>query len=102
MVMKTEIDNLTNNKENIVLVPGTKAATLFGKLLDKDRIISEDLEKMNQQLNAHDAKRLEIVGLINALTGAKQVTQELLNGYIIDVSQEKVKDKLKKSLKHSE
>ena len=50
---------------------------------------------MNQQLNAHDAKRLEIVGLINALTGAKQVTQELLNGYIIDVSQEKVKEKLK-------
>ena len=49
MVMKTEIDNLTNNKENIVLVPGTKAATLFGKLLDKDRIIAEDLEKMNQQ-----------------------------------------------------
>ena len=44
--MKTEIDNLTNNKENIVLVPGTKAATLFGKLLDKDRIISEDLEKI--------------------------------------------------------
>ena len=57
---------------------------------------------MNQQLNAHDAKRLEIVGLINALTGAKQVTQELLNGYIIDVSQEKVKEKLKKPLKDSE
>ena len=101
MVMKTEIDNLTNNKENIVLVARTNA-TLFGKLLDKDRIISEDLEKMNQQLNAHDAKRLEIVGLINALTGAKQVTQELLNGYIIDVSQEKVKEKLKKPLKDSE
>ena len=60
------------------------------------------LEKMYQQLNAHDAKRLEIVGLINALTGAKQVTQELLNGYIIDVSQEKVKEKLKKPLKDSE
>ena len=88
---------MTNNKENIVLVPAQRR-TLFGKLLDKDRIISEDLEKMNQQLNAHDAKRLEIVGLINALTGAKQVTQELLNGYIIDVSQEKVKEKLKKRL----
>ena len=70
-------------------------------MLDKDRIISEDLEKMNQQLNAHDAKRLEIVGLINALTGAKQVTQELLNGYIIDVSQEKVGENLK-PLKDSE
>ena len=96
-----EVD--TSKQELITLVPGTKAAVLFNKLIAKDRIVSEDLDKLNKQLNAHDAKRLEIVGLINALTGAKQVTQELLNGYIIDVNQEKVKDSVKKlSSKHSE
>lgn len=96
-----EVD--TSKQELITLVPGTKAAVLFNKLIAKDRIVSEDLDKLNKQLNAHDAKRLEIVGLINALTGAKQVTQELLNGYIIDVNQEKVKDSVKNlSLKNSE
>jgi len=89
MVMK---DN--TEREEIVLVPGTKAATLFNKLLQKDTVLNADLEKVKAQLDLHDKKRLEFIGLINALTGAKQVTQDLLDGYIIDVSQEAIDEKL--------
>ena len=94
MVMKHEIDN--TEREEIVLVPGTKAAVLFNKLLQKDTVLNADLEKVKAELDLHDKKRLENVGLINALTGAKQVTQDLLNGYIIDVSQESIDRKISK------
>jgi hypothetical protein len=59
-------------------------------LLQKDTVLDADLEKVKSQLDLHDKKRLEYVGLINALTGAKQVTQDLLDGYIIYVSQESI------------
>ena len=88
MVMKQRVDN--TEREEIVLVPGTKAAALFNKLLQKDTVLDADLEKVKSQLDLHDKKRLEYVGLINALTGAKPVTQDLLDGYIIDVSQESI------------
>jgi len=96
MVMKSEIDNLQDGRENIILVPGTKAAVLFNKVLQKDMVLNADIEKVKAELDLHDKKRLEFVGLINALTGAKQVTQDLLNGYIIDVSQESIDRKISK------
>ena len=65
-------------------------------MIDKDKIevrkttINSDIQAVKQRLLEYQEKIKEDTALINALTGAKQVTQDLLDGYIIDVSQESI------------
>ena len=47
-------------------------------------VIEEDITKVQSNLKALEQQRIETVGILNALTGAKQQCQSFLNAFSND------------------
>ena len=54
------------------------------KIEERIVVIEEDITKVQNNLKALEQQRIETVGILNALTGAKQQCQSFLNEFSND------------------
>jgi len=54
------------------------------KIEERIVVIEEDITKVQSNLKALEQQRIETVGILNALTGAKQQCQSFLNEFSND------------------
>jgi len=59
---------------------------MINKIMIEERLVvlDEDITKVQSNLKALEQQRIETVGILNALTGAKQQCQSFLNEFSND------------------
>jgi len=59
---------------------------MINKIMIEERLVvlDGDIDKVNKQLINLEQQRIETVGILNALTGAKQQCQSFLNAFSND------------------